>query len=130
LPAQLACGILDANANTLAPSQFVDLAIELDVMEFIDAQVFAHAIEAFEAWRANEMEVPRLSINVSNKRPLEPDFIEVLIGAKKIRYWSRSRRRGCRGNPASQLVAKSRMSVPSGLCFHEARLRTGNAYNT
>jgi EAL domain-containing protein (putative c-di-GMP-specific phosphodiesterase class I) len=55
-------------------------------MELIEAQVFARAIEEFETWRANGMEVPRLSINVSNKRPLEPDFIEILIGAKKSRY--------------------------------------------
>jgi len=86
LPAQLACGILDANANTLAPSQFVDLATGLDVMELIEAQVFARAIEEFETWRANGMEVLRLSINVSNKRLLGPDFLEVLIGAKKSRY--------------------------------------------
>lgn len=68
--------------GVLPPTHFLDLATDLDVMRLIDAQVFARALDAFETWQADGMDLPRLCINVSNKRLLEQEFIDVLVYAK------------------------------------------------
>lgn len=66
----------------LPPGDFLDLATDLDVMRLIDAQVLGRALDAFKTWKAAGIKLPRLSINVSIKRLLEQDFIDVLTDAR------------------------------------------------
>lgn len=66
----------------LTPDRFLDLANDLNVMKLIDAQVFTGALDLFAGLKAEGLVLPRLSINVSNKRLLEQNFIETLATAK------------------------------------------------
>jgi len=67
----------------LPPAEFLGIADDLDLTRLIDRQVFGHAIDTFDTWRAEGLSLPRLCVNVSVTRILEPDFIAMLSDARQ-----------------------------------------------
>ena len=66
----------------LAPAAFLELANDLNLMPIIDRQVFRQALDLFEAWAAEGIELPRLCINLSVARLVETDFVDMLARAR------------------------------------------------
>jgi diguanylate cyclase (GGDEF)-like protein len=65
------CGIL-------APAEFIDIAEELAVIAAIDRAVLEGALACHRKWRADGLQPPRLSVNVSLRRLHEEGLIEAL----------------------------------------------------
>jgi len=65
----------------LPPSEFLDLAGDLNLMRLIDKQVLSKAIATFRSMKDAGVDLPRLCVNVSISRLVEPDFTEMLEDA-------------------------------------------------
>lgn len=61
--------------GTLTPDRFLKIAEDIDVMWRIDRSLAEKACTDFLRWRAEGLTVPRLSINVSARRLLDPQLL-------------------------------------------------------
>jgi diguanylate cyclase (GGDEF)-like protein len=64
----------------LSPAAFLGVAEELNAVSTIDRMVLEQALVQFEAWRAEGLEVPRISVNVSARRLQDDQLIASLKG--------------------------------------------------
>jgi diguanylate cyclase (GGDEF)-like protein/PAS domain S-box-containing protein len=62
----------------LAPGYFLAIAEELNVVPTIDRLILEEALGDFNAWRAQGLEVPRISVNVSARRLKDGELISSL----------------------------------------------------
>jgi diguanylate cyclase (GGDEF)-like protein len=65
----------------LPPSEFIDIAGDLNLLRHIDKIVFSKAIEVFRTLASTGRVMPRLTVNVSVSRLVERDFVEMLEAA-------------------------------------------------
>ncbi len=68
----------------LNPDDFLDIAAELNLVRFIDREVFRSAIAALIEIAGDDVALPRLAINVSAPRLMEPDFLEMMQVVRDI----------------------------------------------
>ncbi|MEM9249785.1 MAG: EAL domain-containing protein [Pseudomonadota bacterium] len=66
----------------LPPAEFLDVATDLKLMRLIDKQVLEQAIYTFRDLAQRGLTLPRLSVNVSVTRLIEPDFVKMLSEAR------------------------------------------------
>lgn len=59
----------------LSPAQFLDLAEELRLLKVIDREVFSASINLFKRLGEEVATLPRLAVNVSHDRLMEPEFL-------------------------------------------------------
>jgi diguanylate cyclase (GGDEF)-like protein len=59
----------------LAPDRFLKIAEDIDVMWRIDRAIAAQARADFAWWRDRMLGIPRLSVNISARRMLDPDLV-------------------------------------------------------
>jgi diguanylate cyclase (GGDEF)-like protein len=64
--------------GVLAPAEFIDIAEELAVIAAIDRAVLEGALACHRRWRAQGLQPPRLSVNVSLRRLHEEGLIDAL----------------------------------------------------
>ncbi|KUM23387.1 histidine kinase [Mesorhizobium loti] len=62
----------------LAPDVFLKVAEELNVVSLIDRMILKQALENFERWSLDSLNIPRVSVNVSARRLEDKDLIEGL----------------------------------------------------
>ena len=62
----------------LGPNIFIDVAQELKVLRFIDRTILAQSAEVMQNLASAGRDLPRLAVNVSTERLLEPDFLHVV----------------------------------------------------
>jgi diguanylate cyclase (GGDEF)-like protein len=65
--------------GVLAPAAFIDIAEELAVIAAIDRTVLEGALAYLRRWRAEGLQPPRLSVNVSLRRLHEKGLIDALV---------------------------------------------------
>lgn len=74
----------------LTPDQFITFAQEMNCLEQIDRQILARSVECLREWRANGLDIPRLSVNVSSERLQDPELLSSVINlgedAKKLSF--------------------------------------------
>ena len=58
------------------PGAYIDLAKDLKLIRFIDREILRQAIDVMRDLAARIPELPRLSVNVSAERLIEPDLLE------------------------------------------------------
>nr|WP_316651991.1 EAL domain-containing protein [uncultured Gellertiella sp.] len=61
------------------PDQFLRIAESLNVMQRIDEIVLDQALFHFHQWRAVGLDIPRVSVNISTQRLLDPRLVEKMI---------------------------------------------------
>lgn len=66
----------------LTPDHFLKIATDLNLMSLIDRQVFGRALKTIGALKAQGIEPPALSVNVSTARLSETDFADMLEKAR------------------------------------------------
>ncbi|MBX2805224.1 MAG: bifunctional diguanylate cyclase/phosphodiesterase [Hyphomicrobiales bacterium] len=71
----------DPAQGVLTPDKFLDIAKERRLIAKIDRMVFHRVCEDLAAWRAQGLEAPKVSINVSASRLADPDLLEELKAA-------------------------------------------------
>jgi diguanylate cyclase (GGDEF)-like protein len=64
----------------LPPAKFLGVAEELNVVSTIDRMVLEQTLEQFDAWRAQGLTIPRVSVNVSARRLQDEKLVESLRG--------------------------------------------------
>lgn len=64
----------------LTPDAFLDIAGELNVVPDIDRIILEKSLWQQTRWRANNIEIPKISVNVSAGRLQDPDLLESLDG--------------------------------------------------
>ena len=62
----------------LAPDVFLKIAEELNVVAIIDRSILEQALKSFDDWTADELHVPRVSVNVSARRLEDKELIKSL----------------------------------------------------
>jgi diguanylate cyclase (GGDEF)-like protein len=62
----------------LAPDVFLKTAEELNVVSMIDRKILQQALLDFEAWSAEKIGIPRVSVNVSARRLQDEELIKSL----------------------------------------------------
>lgn len=62
----------------LAPDVFLKVAEELNVVSLIDRTILEQALESFDRWSLERLNIPRVSVNVSAKRLEDKDLISGL----------------------------------------------------
>lgn len=62
----------------LAPSAFMEVAEDLNVLPAIDALVLDQSLRQMKSWRRSGVDVPRVAVNVSARRLKDPALIESL----------------------------------------------------
>lgn len=65
--------------GTLSPGVFLKIAEDLNAVAAIDRTIMERAVADYRSWTARGIDVPRLSVNVSAKRLLDPDLIKGLL---------------------------------------------------
>jgi diguanylate cyclase (GGDEF)-like protein len=60
------------------PSEFLDVAEELNVVATIDRMILEQALRQFDVWKAQGLDVPRLSVNVSARRLQDEQLVAAL----------------------------------------------------
>lgn len=72
--------------GVLPPERFIGVATDLNLMRHIDRQVLDAAIDIMSNLKEHGYHLPRLSLNVSLMRLIEPEFFDTLVAAsqKKI----------------------------------------------
>ncbi|MBM2712806.1 EAL domain-containing protein [Mesorhizobium caraganae] len=66
------------NKGILAPDVFLRIAEELNVVSTIDRSILNQALSDFEEWSAADLQIPRVSVNVSARRLQDEGLIESL----------------------------------------------------
>ena len=59
----------------IPPDEFIPVAEQIRVVQDIDRAVFMRALDALERFRAQSLDMPKMSFNVSAGRILDPDII-------------------------------------------------------
>ena len=62
----------------LAPDVFLKIAEELNVVAIIDRAILEQALRSFDEWAADDLHVPRVSVNVSARRLEDKELIKSL----------------------------------------------------
>ena len=62
----------------LAPDVFLKIAEELNVVSVIDSKVLQQSLLDFEAWSAEKIGIPRVSVNVSARRLQDEELLKSL----------------------------------------------------
>lgn len=62
--------------GVLSPFAFVDVAERLGILAEIDKMILEKACEIIKVWKANGIDIPRLSVNVSAKRLSDSTLID------------------------------------------------------
>jgi len=65
--------------GTLPPSVFLKIAEDLSAVATIDRAILEATLADFERWTAAGLRIPKLSVNVSARRLLDPDLIKGLL---------------------------------------------------
>ncbi|MFT4706934.1 MAG: EAL domain-containing protein (putative c-di-GMP-specific phosphodiesterase class I), partial [Ascidiaceihabitans sp.] len=60
----------------LAPAEFLTFAEETNCVAELDQQVMSSAVECARSWRSKGFITPRLSVNISSQRLLDPELIK------------------------------------------------------
>ena len=69
-------------SGLLAPDSFLRIAEELNVVSVIDRTVLEQALDDFDAWSAEGLGIPRVSVNVSARRLQDAELIKGLRSLK------------------------------------------------
>ena len=63
----------------MQPGQFIDIAEEFSAIKLLGEWVIRQACKDIQKWRAQDLSMPRISINVAPKQLLEPGFTQNLL---------------------------------------------------
>ncbi len=63
----------------ISPSSFVPILEDMGMIGPVGRWVIEHALASFAAWRAEGLDLPRISINVSGRQLVEDDFESFLV---------------------------------------------------
>lgn len=66
----------------LPPSEFLDVATQIGLDREIDRMIFRKSMSDAEHWQQNGTSIPKVSVNVSFRRLLEPTLVEDLVRHK------------------------------------------------
>lgn len=66
----------------LEPAAYIDLAKELKLIRFIDRTILEQSVAVMQALSRHVPELPRLSVNVSTERLIEPDLLKTVEALK------------------------------------------------
>ena len=58
------------------PAEFLDIAEEGKAIQQIERAVFERALDLFATWDRDGLPLPRLAVNVSGRRLLEPELLD------------------------------------------------------
>lgn len=95
----------------LTPDKFLKVAEDLDVVAAIDKMILDKGLGDFEKWRADGLDVPKISVNVSARRLMEPDLaatldqIDVEAGSLSFELLETIFLDDCEGSVANNLKA-------------------------
>ena len=64
----------------LSPDVYIEAAQDLKLLRFVDRTILTQSTEVLQSLSDDLPDLPRLAVNVSTERLLEPDFLQVVSG--------------------------------------------------